>query len=32
MNQKNTLGINLCFGEHENPIDLFKEWFDEAKK
>ena len=26
MNQKNSLGINLCFGEHENPIDLFKEW------
>ena len=32
MNQKNTLGINFCFGEYENPIDLFKEWFDEAKK
>ena len=31
MNQKNTLGLDVCFGEHENPLNLFKEWFDEAK-
>jgi pyridoxamine 5'-phosphate oxidase len=32
MNQKNSLGLNLCFKEEENPIVLFREWFDEAKK
>ena len=32
MNQKNTLGLDYCFGELENPTDLFKEWFNEAKK
>ncbi len=32
MNQKNTLGLDYCFGDLENPIDLFKEWFNEAKK
>mgnify|MGYP001446615403 CR=1 FL=1 len=32
MNQKNTLGIDLCFKELSNPIDLFGEWFNEAKK
>ena len=32
MNQKNTLGIDLCFKDLSNPIDLFKEWFNEAKK
>ena len=31
MNQKNSLDINICFGEQKNPIDLFKEWFEEAK-
>ena len=31
MNQKNSLGLDVCFGEHENPLNLFKEWFDEAK-
>jgi len=32
MNQKNSLGLNICFKDEDNPIDLFKEWFDEAKK
>ena len=32
MNQKNTLGLNLCFKEEDNPIDLFKEWYNEAIK
>ena len=32
MNQKNSLGIDLCFKDFDNPIDLFKEWFNEAKK
>jgi pyridoxamine 5'-phosphate oxidase len=31
-NGKNSLGLDLCFGEHDNPIDLFKKWFDKAKK
>ena len=32
MNQKNSLGIDLCFRDLDNPIDLFGEWFNEAKK
>tara|TARA_B100001250_G_scaffold176318_1_gene151534 strand:+ start:2968 stop:3591 length:624 start_codon:yes stop_codon:yes gene_type:complete len=32
MNQKNTLGLNICFKDEDNPIILFKEWFEEAKK
>ncbi len=32
MNQKNSLGIDLCFKDLDNPIDLFGEWFNEAKK
>ena len=32
MNQKNSLGIDHCFGELDNPIKLFEEWFHEAKK
>ncbi len=32
MNQKNSLGIDLCFKELDNPIDLFVDWFNEAKK
>ena len=32
MNQKNSLGIDLCFKDLDNPIDLFEEWFNEAKK
>ena len=32
MNQKNSLGIDKCFGELDNPFKLFEEWFNEAKK
>ena len=32
MNQKNSLGLNNCFLDLEDPIDLFKVWMDEAKK
>ena len=32
MNQKNSLGINKCFGDINNPIELFRQWFEEAKK
>tara|TARA_Y100000590_G_scaffold330618_1_gene375632 strand:- start:792 stop:1415 length:624 start_codon:yes stop_codon:yes gene_type:complete len=32
MNQKNSLGLDACFGENDNPLNLFKEWFEEAKK
>ncbi len=32
MNQKNSLGIDLCFKDFDNPIDLFVDWFNKAKK
>ena len=32
MNQKNPLGLNICFGDTDKPIDLFKVWFEDAKK
>ena len=32
MNQKNSLDIDNCFKDLENPIELFNEWFNEAKK
>ena len=32
MNQKNSLNIDLCFKDLDNPIELFEEWFNEAKK
>ena len=32
MNQKNSLGLDYCFKDLENPLDLFGEWFNEAKK
>ena len=32
MNQKNSLGLNSCFLDIENPIQLFNEWMEEAKK
>ena len=32
MNQKNSLGLDNCFNDLENPIELFNEWFKEAKK
>ena len=32
MNQKNLLGLNSCFLDLDDPIQLFKLWMDEAKK
>jgi len=31
MNQKNALGLNSCFLDLKNPIELFKTWMEEAK-
>ena len=31
-NGKNSLGIDICFEEQDNPIELFKKWFSEAEK
>ena len=32
MNQKNSLGLNNCFLDLDDPIQLFRTWMDEAKK
>ena len=32
MNQKNSLGLNDCFLDLNDPIELFKVWMNEAKK
>jgi len=32
MNQKNPLGLNSCFLDLDNPIELFKLWMDDAEK
>ncbi len=32
MNQKNSLGLNSCFLDINDPIQLFKAWMNEAKK
>ncbi len=32
MNQKNSLGLNKCFLDLDNPFELFDKWFVEAKK
>ena len=32
MNQKNSLGLNSCFLDIDDPIQLFHEWMEEAKK
>ena len=32
MNQKNSLGLDKCFLDLDNPFELFHEWFEEAKK
>jgi pyridoxamine 5'-phosphate oxidase len=32
MNQKNSLDLNSCFLDLNDPIQLFKKWMDEAKK
>jgi len=31
MNQKNSLGLNKCFLELDDPFQLFESWFEEAK-
>ncbi len=31
-NGKNSFGIDICFEELDNPIELFKKWFSEAEK
>ena len=32
MNQKNSLGLNNCFLDLNDPVELFKVWIEEAKK
>ena len=32
MNQKNSLGLNKCFLDINDPFELFEKWFQEAKK
>ena len=32
MNQKNSLGLNECFLDTEDPFELFKNWMEKAKK
>ena len=32
MNQKNPLGLNSCFLDLDDPIELFNLWMDDAKK
>tara|TARA_Y100000591_G_scaffold264693_1_gene238116 strand:- start:1578 stop:2204 length:627 start_codon:yes stop_codon:yes gene_type:complete len=32
MNEKNSLGLNSCFLDLEDPFNLFEKWFSEAKK
>ena len=32
MNQKNSLGLNKCFLDLNDPFELFEKWFGEAKK
>ena len=31
MNEKNSFGLDYCFRDLENPLDLFSNWFNEAK-
>ena len=32
MNEKNSLGLDKCFLETDEPYDLFDKWYEEAKK
>ena len=32
MNQKNSLGLNSCFLDLNDPLELFETWMEEAKK
>ena len=31
-NGKNSMGLDKCFGEVDNPIELFKKWFSKAEE
>jgi len=31
-NGKNSIGLDNCFEDLSNPVDLFKKWFDKAKE
>ena len=31
-NGKNSLGLDSCFEDLDNPIDLFKKWFKKAEE
>ena len=31
-NGQNSLGLDVCFEDSANPIDLFKKWFAVAEK
>ena len=31
-NGKNSLGLDSCFEEHDNPVDLFKKWLGKAEE
>ena len=31
-NGKNSLGIDSCFEDLDNPIELFKKWFAKAER
>ena len=32
MNQKNSLGLDICFEAHDDPLSLFNTWYAEAEK
>ncbi len=32
MNQKNSLSLDICFQDLNNPIELFRNWMEDAKK
>jgi pyridoxamine 5'-phosphate oxidase len=32
MNQKNSLGLDACFMDLDDPLELFKIWMTEAEK
>ena len=32
MNEKNSLGLDACFMDTNEPFDLFEKWFEEAKQ
>ena len=32
MNEKNSLGLDACFMDTNEPFELFEKWFEEAKK